>query len=227
MAGIEMGFVPGGGTRKVSFIGTFWGLSMQQQGVNKSRRQFLIGTTVVVGGAGAAASAIPFVASMSPSARAEAAGAPVEADISKLEMGGRITVEWRGKPVWIVKRPPEAMEILNSLGDDALVDPESDRNQQPSYAKNSHRSRDTQAEILVMVGICTHLGCSPSFFPEMQPQKFDSDWKGGFFCPCHGSKFDLAGRVYNGAPAPSNMVVPPYEFLSENRILIGADEEAA
>ncbi len=195
-----------------------------EEPVDKPRRRFLTQSTTVVGAAGTVALAIPFFTSMSPSARAKAAGAPVEADISKLEPGRMVTYEWRGKPVWVVNRTPALLESLTELTDE-LADPDSVNNQQPEYARNETRSR--RPEILVMVGICTHLGCSPKYRPEVAPADLGPDWKGGFFCPCHGSKFDIAGRVYAGVPAPTNMVVPPDSYLSDNTILIGVDEEGA
>ena len=155
-----------------------------------------------------------------PSERAKAAGAPVEADISKLEEGQMVRVQWRGKPVWILKRTEEMLGALPGL-DDRLRDPASVDPQQPEYAQNSTRS--IKPETLIAVGICTHLGCSPSFVPEAMPQPYDPDWKGGFFCPCHGSKFDLAGRVYKGVPAPLNLEIPPHRYVSETLVLIGDD----
>jgi len=194
---------------------------MSTEGVDKSRRRFLTAATSVVGAAGAAAVAVPFVSSMLPSARARAAGAPVEADLSKLEPGQLLTIEWRGKPVWIVRRTEETLAALSSL-DGRLRDPASDTvSQQPEYAHNAVRS--IKPEFMIMVGICTHLGCSPTFRPEVAPADLGPDWKGGFACPCHGSRFDLAGRVYKSVPAPTNLVVPPHKYLSENFILIGDD----
>ncbi len=192
--------------------------------VDRPRRRFLTMSTTVVGAAGAAALAVPFLASMSPSAKAKAAGAPVEADISKLGPGQIVTYEWRGKPVWIIRRTAELLDTLPIVSSE-LSDPESKNNQQPEYARNETRS--LKPEILVMVGICTHLGCAPKYRPEMAVADLGADWKGGFFCPCHGSKFDIAGRVFSGVPAPTNMVVPPHSYLSENTILIGVDEEGA
>ena len=194
--------------------------------VDNSKRRFLTtAASVVVGGAGAAAVAVPFVSSMLPSAKARAAGAPIEVDISKLQPGQRITPEWRGKPVWILRRTPETLSNLASL-DDQLRDPNSDNtDQQPDYCQNSTRS--IREEIIVLVGICTHLGCSPTHRPELAPEDLGPEWKGGFFCPCHGSKFDLAGRVYKGVPAPTNLVVPPYHFLGDDRIVIGEDAQGA
>ena len=196
---------------------------MSNDGVDTSRRRFLITATSAVGAVGAAGVVIPFALSMNPSARAKAAGAPVEVDISKLEPGAKLTVSWRGKPVWIVRRTEQNMSDLAAL-DDKLTDPNSENtSQQPEYAMNAHRSLSDHSDIMVMVGICTHLGCSPTFRPEVAPADLGADWKGGFFCPCHGSKFDLAGRVYAGAPAPTNLVVPPHQYLSDTVILVGVD----
>ena len=197
---------------------------MSGEGVDTSKRRFLTAATTVVGGIGAAFVAVPFLSSMLPSERAKAAGAPVEADISKLEPGQMIRVEWRGKPVWIVNRTEEMLNDLASL-DSKLRDPDSMEDQQPEYARNAYRS--LKPENLVLVGICTHLGCSPKFVPEPQPQPYEADWKGGFFCPCHGSTFDLAGRVYLGVPAPLNLEVPPYKYISDTLVLIGDDEGVA
>lgn len=193
-------------------------------GVNLGRRRFLTGAATVVGGVGAAFVAVPFLKSWTPSERAKAAGAPVEADISKLAEGQIMTVEWRGKPVWIVRRTKAMLDALPSL-DGKMVDPKSEMDQQPAYAKNGYRS--IKPEFLVLVGICTHLGCSPTFRPDIAPADLGQEWKGGFFCPCHGSRFDLAGRVYSGVPAPKNLVVPPYKFLSDTRVLVGVGAEAA
>jgi ubiquinol-cytochrome c reductase iron-sulfur subunit len=189
--------------------------------VDNKKRRFLIGATTVVGGIGAAAAAVPFVISFWPSERAKAAGAPVEQDIAKLEPGQQIKVEWRGKVVWIINRTPAMLATLPKL-DDKVADPKSDVDHQPAYAKNENRSR--KPEIFVAVGICTHLGCSPTFRPEVAPADLGADWLGGFFCPCHQSKFDLAGRVYKGVPAPTNLIIPPYRFVSDTRIAIGEDE---
>jgi len=199
---------------------------MSAEGVDLKRRRLLTAVASAIGGAGVIAVAVPFVSSMQPSARAQAAGAPVEADISKLEPGQMLTVEWRGKPVWIVNRTKEVMDSLPSM-DDKLRDPDSNESEQPDYAKNALRSESKRPEVLVLIGICTHLGCSPTFRPDLGPADLGADWKGGFFCPCHGSKFDMAGRVYAGVPAPTNLPVPPYRFLSDTRILIGAAEGAA
>jgi len=189
--------------------------------INNKKRRFLIGATTVVGGIGAAAAAVPFGMSFWPSERAKAAGAPVEQDISKLEAGQQIRVEWRGKVVWIINRTPAMLATLPKL-DDRVADPKSDVDHQPTYAKNENRSR--KPEIFVAVGICTHLGCSPTFRPEVAPADLGPDWLGGFFCPCHQSKFDLAGRVYKGVPAPTNLIIPPYRFVTDTMIVIGEDE---
>ncbi|MDD3517260.1 MAG: ubiquinol-cytochrome c reductase iron-sulfur subunit [Chromatiales bacterium] len=198
---------------------------MANEGVDKGRRRFLIGASSVVGGAGVVAAVYPFLASWQPSARAVAAGAPVEADISKIEPGQLLRVEWRGKPVWILSRTPQMLEDLPTLNS-RLRDPESNvESQQPAYAKNPTRS--IKPEISVLVGICTHLGCSPAFRPDVAPADLGPEWKGGYFCACHGSRFDLAGRVYQGVPAPINLLVPPHKYLSDGVLLIGVDEGAA
>ena len=193
-------------------------------GVDLKKRRLLTATTAVVGAVGAGFAIWPFIASMNPSARAKSAGAPVEADISKLEPGGLLRVKWRGKPVWIVRRTDQNIADLEGLSG-VLADPASDIPQQPEYARNAHRSR--KPEFLVAVGICTHLGCSPTYRPEVAAADLGADWKGGGFCPCPGSKFDLAGRVFSGAPAPTNLEVPPYQYLGVTRVLIGEDGEAA
>lgn len=192
--------------------------------VDTGKRRFLTAAASVVGGAGVAAVAVPFVTSMLPSAKAQAAGAPVEVDISKLEVGQILTVEWRGKPVWVLNRSSESLNTLPELAD-TLADPNSDDAQQPDYCKNE--SRSIRDNILVLIGICTHLGCSPTYRPDLAPADLGSDWKGGFFCPCHGSKYDLSGRVYKNMPAPKNLVVPPYHFLGDNRVVIGEDAQGA
>jgi len=199
---------------------------MSTEGVDKGRRRFLTAATSVVGAVGAGFAVAPFVMSMMPSARAQAAGAPVEADVSKLEPGQLLTVEWRGKPVWIVRRTEENLKELPSL-DGILLDPESNADQQPPYAKNVYRAREDSKSYAVLVGICTHLGCSPTYRPDVAPADLGPDWKGGFFCPCHGSRYDLSGRVYSGMPAPKNLMVPPYKFLSKTVIIIGDDGGAA
>jgi ubiquinol-cytochrome c reductase iron-sulfur subunit len=197
---------------------------MSNEGVNTNRRRFLTLATSVVGAGGAAAAAVPFLASMAPSERAKALGAPVSLNIENLEPGQMVTTAWRGKPVWVVNRTPEMLDTLDKVTD-RLRDPESEQPQQPSYAQNQQRS--IKPGILVMVGICTHLGCSPKFRPEKAPADLGENWLGGFFCPCHGSKFDLAGRVYGGVPAVLNMVIPPHHYVSETEILIGEDKETA
>ena len=188
--------------------------------VDKGKRRFLIGATGVVGGVGAVAAAVPFVMSFFPSERAKAAGAPVEVDISKLEPGQKIDVEWRGKVCWIVQRTPEMLASLPKLTE-RLADPASRQEQQPAYARNEHRS--IKPQVWIAVGICTHLGCSPTFRKDVAPADLGPDWLGGFFCPCHQSKFDLAGRVYRSMPAPTNLVVPPHKYLSDSKVLIGDD----
>jgi ubiquinol-cytochrome c reductase iron-sulfur subunit len=189
---------------------------------DKARRNLVVATSVI-GGAATVGAAVPFVASLLPSERAKAAGAPVEIDISKLPLGELGIFEWRGKPVWVMKRTPQMLKDIKK--DDAVVvDPHSSVPQQPEYAKNEFRS--IKPEVMVLVGICTHLGCSPT--PKLQPDgDMGSEWQGGFYCPCHGSKFDLAGRVYKGVPAPKNLEVPPYQFLSDSTILIGDDKKGA
>ena len=197
---------------------------MSQHDVDLKKRRFLTAAASVVGGAGAVMVAIPFVQYMTPSDRARAAGAPVEADISKLEVGQLITVKWRGQPVWFVRRTEEMLQNIKSL-DSLMEDPDSAVvDQQPSYAQNEYRS--IKPEILIAIGICTHLGCSPTFKPELGGD-LGPDWKGGFFCPCHGSTFDLAGRVYAGKPAPTNLKIPPHRYLSDTIVLIGVDEGGA
>lgn len=189
--------------------------------VNQGRRRFLTGTTVVVGAIGAGVAAVPFIKSWSPSARAKLAGAPVTADISALAEGQRLVVEWRGQPIWIVKRSKAVLEALPTL-EPQLSDPKSDnKDQQPAYVSGELRS--IKPEISVLVGLCTHLGCSPEMKAEIRPEPFDSEWKGGYFCPCHKSKFDMAGRVYAGVPAPTNLVVPPHHYADDNTLVIGVD----
>ena len=197
---------------------------MSSQQVDQSKRRFLIAATTAMGGVATAAVATPFVVSMLPSERAKAAGAPVEVDISKLEPGSIITVEWRGKPVWVINRNQEMLDQLSKI-DDQLTDPKLEVAQQPEYAKNPTRS--IKPNLMVLVGICTHLGCSPSSKLKAGEEGMGSDWPGGFFCPCHGSKFDLAGRVYKGSPAPTNLEVPPHKYLSDARLLIGDDGRGA
>lgn len=196
---------------------------MSQQEVDRERRKFLVAATATVGTVGAAAVAWPFIASMLPSARAKAAGAPVEVDISKIEPGAMLAVEWRGKPVWVVHRTKEMLDMLGKH-DDQLADPASDMPQQPDYCKNANRS--IKPEYLIAVGICTHLGCSPTYRKEIGAADLGADWPGGFFCPCHGSRFDLAARVYKGVPAPTNLEIPPHKYVSDALVLVGADSEA-
>lgn len=193
--------------------------------VDHSRRRLLTGTAGVVGGVGVACVATPFVASMQPSARTTAAGAPVEIDLSDIEPGELRVVEWRRKPVWILRRSEEELEQLKSVPTGELKDPDSANSEQPPYVDETFRS--IKPEFLVMVGICTHLGCSPTFRPEAGAPDIGADWKGGFLCPCHGGRYDMAGRVYKGVPPPLNMAVPPHRYLDDNRLLIGEDEEVA
>ena len=197
---------------------------MAERTMDQTKRRFLIGVTGIVGGVGAVAAATPFVMSFFPSERAKAAGAPVDLDIGKLEPGQKIDVEWRGKVVWIINRTKPMLESLPKL-DPKLADPNSNDSQQPSYATNERRS--IKENVLVMVGICTHLGCSPTYRPDVAPADLGPDWLGGFFCPCHQSKFDLAGRVYKGAPAPTNLPVPPHRYVTDTRIIIGDDAKSA
>ncbi len=200
---------------------------MANEEVNGGRRRFLTTSTAVVGAVGASFAGYAFISSWQPSARAQTAGAPVEVDISKidLEPGMKMTVKWRGKPVFVFKRNQEQLATLPQQ-DGRLKDPKSENvDQTPAFAKNETRS--IKPEIAVIVGICTHLGCSPLFVPELQPQPFDSQWQGGFYCPCHNSRFDLAGRVYDGVPAPSNLEVPPYTFINDNRLILGVSPEGA
>jgi ubiquinol-cytochrome c reductase iron-sulfur subunit len=194
---------------------------MSADGVDLKKRRFLTAATSVVGAIGTGFVVYPFLAAWAPSEKAKAAGAPVEADISKLEAGQLMRVKWRGKPVWIVHRTEKNLADLPTL-DSALLDPNSDDvGQQPDYCKNPTRS--VKEKYLVAVGICTHLGCSPTYRPDVAPEDLGAEWVGGFFCPCHGSRFDLAGRVYAGVPAPKNLEIPPYQYLSETQILVGAD----
>lgn len=199
---------------------------MKNDGVNTERRRFLTTTASVVGGAGALATSVPFVSTLTPSARARAIGAPVEADIGELEFGERKIFKWRGKPVWILRRDDAAIDDLRER-DDELRDPASKAEQQPFYARNEYRSQ--RAEYLIVLGICTHLGCSPVYVRkgEGEAHQLGAGWQGGFFCPCHGSRFDLAGRVYKGVPAPANLVVPPHQYLSDTKVLIGDDSGVA
>jgi len=194
------------------------------EGVDLKKRRMLTAAVSVVGAVGVGFAAVPFIMSWNPSERAKALGAPVEADISKLEPGQLVRVKWRGKPVWVVRRTDKNLKDMEGLVGN-LADPNSDIPQQPEYCKNA--SRSIKPEYFVAIGICTHLGCSPTYRPEVAPDDLGPDWKGGFFCACHGSTFDLAGRVYSGVPAPTNLVVPPHTYLSDNTILIGEDGGAA
>lgn len=192
--------------------------------VNKTRRRVLTAATSVVGAVGVVGAAVPFVGSWNPSAKAKAAGAPVRANIGKMEPGQMITVEWRGKPVYIVRRTEESLEGLEKVRDE-LRDPASEEPQQPEYAQNPTRS--IKPEYLVLLGLCTHLGCAPLFRPEVGSADLGGEsWQGGFFCPCHGSKFDMAGRVYQGVPAPTNLEVPPHRYESDSLLVVGEDQEA-
>jgi ubiquinol-cytochrome c reductase iron-sulfur subunit len=193
----------------------------KKQEIN-SRRRFLIAATSIAGGIASIGVATPFVMSMLPSERAKAAGAPVEVDITKLEPGMLLLVEWRGKVVWVLNRTSEMLATLKKV-DSELADPKSEKPQQPAYAKNDTRS--IKPQYLVVEGVCTHLGCSPVFRKDIAPADLGADWLGGFFCPCHGSKFDLAGRVYKHVPAPTNLVVPPHVYLSDTTLLIGSDSK--
>ena len=193
---------------------------MGATGVDLKRRRMLLTATSAVGAVGVGFAAVPFLASWNPSAKAKAAGAPAEADISKLEPGQLLRVKWRGKPVWVIRRTEKNLADLESLNG-KLADPDSQVPQQPEYCKNKNRS--IKPEYMVAVGICTHLGCSPTYRPDVAPADLGPEWKGGFFCPCHGSTFDLAGRVYSGVPAPTNLVVPPHQYVSDSVILIGVD----
>ena len=191
--------------------------------VDKTRRNLVVATTVV-GGAASVGAAVPFVASMLPSERAKAAGAPVEVDISSIAPGEMKVFEWRGKPVWVIRRTEEMLASLKTVTG-KLTDPGSKDSLQPEYAKNEGRS--LKPDVMVMEGVCTHLGCSPQMKPADAKDEMGAEWGGGFYCACHGSKFDLAGRVFRGAPAPTNLVVPPYQFLSDSKLLIGDDTKGA
>lgn len=193
------------------------------QKIDKTRRNLVVATSVA-GGAASVGAAVPFVASMFPSERAKAAGAPVEVDISAIAPGEMKIVEWRGKPVWVIRRTKEMVESLKSVTS-LLADPISAKSEQPAYARNETRA--LKPDVMVMEGVCTHLGCSPQMKPIESKAEMGADWAGGFYCPCHGSKFDLAGRVYRGVPAPTNLTIPPYTFLSDSTLLIGDDKKGA
>ena len=198
---------------------------MSNDGVNQGRRRFLTGATCVVGAAGVVGAAVPFVGSWNPSAKAKAAGAPVKVNVAKLEPGQIMTAEWRGKPVYIVRRTQDALDGLKKV-EGGLRDPQSAASKQPAYVDSENRA--SNPEFLVLIGLCTHLGCAPLYRPDVGAQDLGGDsWQGGFFCPCHGSKFDLAGRVYAGVPAPTNLEVPPYTFESDTVLVVGVDQEAA
>ena len=193
---------------------------------DSERRKILVAATGVAGGAALAAVSVPFIASMTPSERARAAGAPVSADAMGLEPGTQLTVEWRGKPVWILRRTEAMRKVLEDPRHLAkLADPGSDvKTQQPAYARNAYRA--IKSEYLVVVGICTHLGCVPNFRPDVAPADIGADWDGGYFCPCHGSKFDFAGRVWRNVPAPTNLVIPAHHYVSGTKVVIGRDKES-
>jgi ubiquinol-cytochrome c reductase iron-sulfur subunit len=193
------------------------------QKVDKTRRNLVVATSVV-GGAASVGAAVPFITSMWPSERAKAAGAPVEVDISAIAPGELKVFEWRGKPVWVIRRTPEMLESLKTVTA-KLTDPASKDSLQPEYAANAYRA--LKPDVMVMEGVCTHLGCSPQMKPADAKAEMGGDWAGGFYCACHGSKFDLAGRVFRGAPAPTNLTVPPYTFLSDSTLLIGEDQKGA
>ncbi len=197
---------------------------MIHEGVDNSKRQFLTTALTVVGAVGTGYLAVPFLSQMQPSAKAMAAGAPVEVDISKIEPGQLIRVAWRGKPVWVLSRTPEVINVLENETA-KLADPNSHDSNQPEDSNNPLRS--IKPEIFVAVGLCTHLGCSPTFRPEIAPNDLGPDWKGGFFCPCHGSGFDLAGRVYRSVPAPTNLDVPPYRYITDTLIIVGEESTEA
>lgn len=197
---------------------------MSNDGVNAGRRRFLVAATSVVGAAGAVGAAVPFVGSWFPSAKAKAAGAPVKVNVSKIEPGQQMVAEWRGQPVFIVRRTEEILKNLVKL-EPNLADPESKDSTQPTYV--DPRVRSIKPELLLLVGLCTHLGCAPSFRPEVAPADLGAEWVGGYFCPCHGSRYDLAGRVYKAQPAPLNLPVPPHTYESDDVIVIGVDQEQA
>lgn len=201
---------------------------MSQNGVNQGRRNFLTGATCVVGAVGVGGAAVPFVKSWVPSAKARAAGAPVRANISKIEPGQMITVEWRGQPVYVVRRTPEVLAQLANEFRDFVDDPDSENDQKPAYVSGDARAIEGHEEFLVMVGLCTHLGCAPQYQPEVGAIDLgEEQWLGGFFCACHGSMFDLSGRVFKGVPATENLKVPPYRFETDSVIVIGEDQESA
>mgnify|MGYP003588691743 FL=1 len=193
---------------------------MDNKKINQGRRRFLTLATAGAGAVATAGVAVPFLASFFPSEKAKAAGAPVELDISKIEAGQMLTAEWQGKPIWVLNRTEAQQKEVPALNGE-MADPTSEVEHQPEYCKNELRS--IKPNIFVAIGICTHLGCSPTYRPDLAPADLGAEWKGGFFCPCHGSKFDLAGRVYKGVPAPTNLVIPPYKYLTDATILVGED----
>ena len=195
------------------------------QPVDAGRRRFLTATTAVVGAVGVAGAAVPFIKSWNPSARAKLAGAPVTVDIGGLADGQQLTVSWRGQPVYVARRTKAMLDVLPQM-DGLLADPKSDNtDQQPEYAKNATRS--IRPDVMVLVGVCTHLGCAPEFKPEIRPEAFDPEWKGGYFCPCHKSRYDSAGRVFKNMPAPANLPVPPYHFENDTTLVVGVDPKGA
>lgn len=197
---------------------------MSSDGVNKERRRFLVATTSVVGAVGTGIAAVPFIKSWNPSAKAQAVGAPVEVNIGKMDFGQLLKVQWRGQTIGILRRNPEMLENLNSVVPD-LRDPDSANSEQPPYTVNAARA--LRPEFLVVNMHCTHLGCVPQLVPQVGPQPFEENWKGGFYCPCHKSKFDESGRVYKAVPAPTNLRIPPYSFLDDNTLIIGVSPEGA
>jgi ubiquinol-cytochrome c reductase iron-sulfur subunit len=201
---------------------------LEDQPASLGRRRFLTATTAVVGAVGVGFVAVPLIKSWNPSAKAKLAGAPVTADISALEAGTRMVLEWRGQPIWIVKRTKQVLDLLPTL-DPRLRDPKSENaDQQPSYVlKGDFHYRSIKPEISVLVGVCTHLGCAPEMVAEVRPEPFDADWKGGYFCPCHKSRYDMSGRVFDGVPAPFNLLVPPHHYDSDTSIVIGVDPKGA
>jgi ubiquinol-cytochrome c reductase iron-sulfur subunit len=197
---------------------------MSSDGVNKGRRRFLVATTSVVGGIGVGFAAVPFIKSWMPSARAQAVGAPVEVNIGKLKEGQLLKVQWRGQTIGVLRRTQEMITGLTKV-DELLADPQSADSEQPGYVQGEGRALNP--EVLVVNMHCTHLGCVPQMIPQVGPQPFDENWNGGFYCPCHKSKFDLSGRVYKGVPAPTNLKIPPYSFLDERTVMIGVSPQGA
>jgi ubiquinol-cytochrome c reductase iron-sulfur subunit len=190
------------------------------ENVDNNKRRLLIAASAAAGGVATGGAATPFVLSLMPSERAKAAGAPIQVDVSTIAPGAMMSVEWQGKPVWIVRRTKEMLDML-TLHDTELADPGSEVQQQPAYCNNPTRS--IKPEFLVVLGVCTHLGCSPTYRPEVAPTDLGANWAGGWFCPCHGSRFDLAARVFKGVPAPTNLIIPPHKYLTDTQLLIGED----